>query len=48
MEYLDKEDIIFINKRTVDAHGGNFMAPYIFLHEENLDYLLDAVQAEII
>ena len=47
MEYLDKEVIIFINKRTVDAHGGNFMPPNNFLHEENLDYLLEAVQAEM-
>lgn len=37
MEYLDKEDITFINRRTVDAHGGNFIPPDNFLHEENLD-----------
>jgi death-on-curing protein len=47
MEYLDKEDITFINRRTVDAHGGNFMPPSNFLHEESLDYLLEAVQAEM-
>lgn len=45
--YLDKEDIIFINNETVTTHGGNFMPPYNFLHEENLDYLLEAVQAEM-
>lgn len=45
--YLDKEDITYINKQTVAAHGGNFMPPNNFLHEENLDYLLEAVQAEM-
>jgi death on curing protein len=46
--YLDKEDIIYINKRTVDEHGGNFMPPFNFLHEDNLEYLLQAVQAEML
>jgi death on curing protein len=47
IKYLEKEDIVFINKRTVEEHGGNFMFPSNFLHEENLDYLLEAVQAEM-
>lgn len=47
MVYLEKEDIIYINQRTVAIHGGNFMPPSNFLHEENLDYLLEAVQAEM-
>jgi death on curing protein len=45
--YLDKEEIVFINQRTVAEHGGNFMPPHNFLHEENLDYLIEAVQAEM-
>ena len=45
--YLEKEDIIYINERTEAIHGGNFMPPGNFLHEENLDYLLEAVQAEM-
>ncbi len=45
--YLDKQDIAFINEQTVAAHGGNFMPPHNFLHEENLDYLIEAVQAEM-
>jgi death on curing protein len=45
--YLDKDDITFINQQTVVVHGGNFMPPNNFLHEENLDYLLEAVQAEM-
>lgn len=45
--YLIKEEIIEINKATAEAHGGNFMPPHNFLHEENLDYLLEAVQAEM-
>ncbi|WP_247237480.1 type II toxin-antitoxin system death-on-curing family toxin [Telluribacter sp. SYSU D00476] len=47
VHYLEKEDVIFINQRTVAKHGGNFVPPHNFLHEENLDYLLEAVQAEL-
>jgi death on curing protein len=47
IQYLDKDDITFINRRTVAEHGGNFMPPNNFLHEENLDYLLEAVQTEM-
>lgn len=47
MIYLSKEDIIYINKRTVDAHGGMYMPPSNFLHEENLDYLLEIVNSEV-
>ena len=47
IRYLTKGQIIKINRATVAAHGGNFMPPYNFLHEENLDYLLEAVQAEM-
>ena len=45
--YLEKEEIVFINQRTVAEHGGNFIPPHNFLHEENLDYLIEAVQAEM-
>ncbi len=47
VDYLEKDDIVFINKRTVSVHGGNYVPPANFLHEENLDYLLEAVQAEM-
>ena len=47
IEYLEKDDITFIKQKTVAEHGGNFMPPDNFLHEENLDYLLEAVQAEM-
>ncbi|GAB2641478.1 hypothetical protein GCM10027035_39240 [Emticicia sediminis] len=47
MRYLTKKRVVQLNKATVDAHGGNFMPPSNFLHEENLDYLLEAVQAEM-
>lgn len=33
MEYLQKEDIIIINKKTIERHGGNFTPPFNFLHE---------------
>ena len=45
--YLEKDDITYINEQTVAVHGGNFVPPNNFLHEENLDYLIEAVQAEM-
>jgi death on curing protein len=36
-----------LNQATVKEHGGNFVPPYNFLYEENLDYLLEAVMAEM-
>ena len=47
MIYLTKEQVIRLNIATIKEHGGNFMPPDNFLHEENLDYLLEAVQAEM-
>ncbi|MFC3811620.1 type II toxin-antitoxin system death-on-curing family toxin [Lacihabitans lacunae] len=47
MKYLSKNQIVRINKETVFKHGGNFVPPSNFLHEENLDYLVDAVNAEM-
>jgi death on curing protein len=47
MIYLDKKKIVRINQRTVEIHGGNFMPPSNFLHESNLDYLLEVVQTEM-
>jgi death on curing protein len=47
MRYLTKKRVIRLNKSTVREHGGNFNPPDNFLHEDNLDYLLEAVQAEM-
>jgi death on curing protein len=47
MRYLTKQQIVRLNKDTVAEHGGNFMPPSNLLHEENLNYLLEAVQAEL-
>jgi len=47
MEYLRKVGILLINRRTIENHGGNFLPPHNFLHEDPLDYLLDAVQAKM-
>ncbi len=47
MKYLTKNQIVRLNKATIDAHGGLFMPPNNFLHEDNLDYLIEAVQAEM-
>lgn len=47
MNYLQKEDIIKINHLTIEDVGGNFVPPNNFLHEENLDYLIEIVQSEM-
>ena len=46
-EFLEKQDIILINKETIAAHGGNFVPPFNILKEAPLDYVLEAVQAEM-
>ena len=47
MKYLTKNQVIKLNLATINKHGGNFMSPHNFLHEDNLDYLLETVQAEM-
>lgn len=47
MKYLLKEDLILINKMTVDRHGGNYVPPKNLLNENPLDYLVDAVKSEM-
>jgi death on curing protein len=47
MEYLEKADVVRINRLTIQDVGGHFVPPQNFLHEENLDYMLEAVQAEM-
>ena len=47
IKYLSKKRVILINQKTVEIHGGNFMPPSNFLHESNLDYLLEVVQTEM-
>ena len=46
MELLTKADIIVINYKTIKAHGGNYVPPYNFLHEDNLDYIVDIIEAK--
>jgi death on curing protein len=47
LRILKKTDIVHINKRTILAHGGNFVEPCNFLHEDNLDYLVEIVSSEM-
>lgn len=47
IKYLTKNQVTKLNLATVNEHGGNFMPPHNFLHEDNLDYLLETVQAEM-
>lgn len=48
MNYLKKEDIIRLNKKTIDKHGGNYVPPSNFLNESALDYLIDIVEHGIL
>lgn len=45
--YISFEQVIRLNRRTVDAHGGNFVPPQNLLHEDSLHYLIEAVEAEM-
>ncbi len=47
MNYLQKDHIILINRKTCLKHGGNFIPPFNFHNEEPLNYLIDAVEAEM-
>ena len=47
MKKISKNNIITINERTIKAHGGNYMPPHNFLHESNLDYIIDIIDAEM-
>jgi len=47
INYLEKEDILLINRMTIDRHGGNFVPPFNLLHNDALEYLLEAVAAEM-
>ncbi len=47
MRILTKKSVVKINQATIQKHGGNFLPPTNFLHEDNLDYLLEAVNAEM-
>ena len=45
--YLTFEQIVRLNQRTVEVHGGNFIPPSNLLHSEPLLYLIEAVEAKM-
>jgi death-on-curing protein len=47
MELLQIQDILLINKKTIERHGGNFTPPFNILREGALDYLVEAVDGEL-
>ena len=47
MEYLRREDILLINRMSVDQHGGNFNPPENLLHPSSLEYVLESVAGEL-
>jgi death-on-curing protein len=47
MKYLIKKSFVLINRRTIDAHGGNRVPPENFLHESVIDYTIEAVKVSV-
>ncbi|MCF8246962.1 MAG: type II toxin-antitoxin system death-on-curing family toxin [Saprospiraceae bacterium] len=47
MRLLTKDNIIHFNDLTVQKHGGNFVPPCNFLNESSIDFMLEAVNAEL-
>lgn len=47
MNYLNKEQIISINKAQIEIFGGNYVTPFNFLNEQRIDYLLEIIDAEM-
>jgi death on curing protein len=47
MRTLTKQAVIGINEETILKDGGNFMPPHNFLHEPNLDYLIEIIDSEM-
>lgn len=46
MNYLEKGDILLINRMTINRHGGNFVPPFNLLNNDSLEYLIEAVSAK--
>lgn len=44
MNYLDKKDIIYLNKLVIERYGGNYLVPFNLLNESALDYLVEIVE----
>jgi death on curing protein len=47
MRKLTKQAVIAINEETIKKDGGNFMPPHNFLHEPNLDYVIEIIDSEM-
>ena len=45
--YLSRQQIIELNRRTVQTHGGNFVPPENLLQGQALDYLVEAVDSQM-
>lgn len=45
--YLIRSDLITINKKTIEIHGGNFVSPENILFNEGLEYLIESVSAKL-
>ena len=47
MNYLEKEDVLLINRMTISRHGGDFAPPSNLLNSGPLEYLVEAVRAKM-
>ena len=44
---ITKSNVIAINEETIKKDGGNYVPPNNFLHESNLDYLVEIIDSEM-
>ncbi len=47
MNYLTREEIIYINKSTIVSHGGQFIEPENLLNPGPLEYLIEAIESSM-
>lgn len=47
MAYLEREDIILINRMTIDRYGGNFVPQKNHLNQNGFDCGIEAVEGEM-
>ena len=47
MELLSRDDILLINRATIERHGGQFAPPSNLLNASSLDYIVEAVSASV-
>ena len=47
IQYLTKEHLLLINKKTIERHGGTYFPPNNVAKIDALEYLIEAVQSDL-